>query len=68
MIDQLVWALTLLPFEITPSPSSAVHPAQSSGFAAAIVGGFVGLGILILMAVFVSKNPRRARPSMGRHD
>lgn len=68
MISQLVWALALLPFEITPSPSSFVHPPRSSGFAAAIVGGFFGLGILVLMAVFVSLKPRRARPPIGRHD
>lgn len=65
MID-IVTALVLLPFEVVP-PSAApsaggVYPQQGNGFAAYIVGGFFGLGILILATVLLSMKPKRVDP------
>lgn len=52
----LAW-VALVPLEgSSPAP---VYPAQSSGFAAWIVGGFFGLGILVLFMVWTSRRPRR---------
>ena len=58
----LIW--TLVPLDILPpsaSPDGAVYPQQSSGFAAYIVGGFFGLGILILVTIWISAKPKRPR-------
>jgi hypothetical protein len=41
----------------TPEPS--VYPEQGNGFAAYIVGGFLGLGILILFMIWTSRRPKR---------
>ena len=38
-----------------------VYPTQGSGFAAAIVGALVGLGLLVLVMVFISSKPKRRR-------
>ncbi len=52
----LVGLLGLLPFDASPQP---VYPSQGSGFAAYIVGGFFGLGILILFMIWTSRRPKR---------
>ena len=61
---QLLVGLILLDV-LPPSPSttgagSDVYPQASHGFAAYIVGGFVGLGVLILAMILLSLKPRRA--------
>ena len=56
----LIW--TLVPLDMlppSPSPGGAVYPQQSSGFAAYIVGGFFGLGILIVVTIWISAKPKR---------
>lgn len=60
-------ALTLLPLDVLPPTPSAtgvgpVFPQRGQGFAAYIVGGFFGLGILVLAMVLLGLKPRRARP------
>lgn len=42
--------------------SGAVYPQRSHGFAAYVVGGFIGLGILVLAMILLSLRPRRAQP------
>jgi hypothetical protein len=60
----LLW-VWLLPLGLIPldtpgnSPAPAVYPSQGSGFAHYIVGGFFGLGILILFMRWTSRRPRR---------
>lgn len=66
-------AVTLALLDILPptaSPGSPVYPQQSNGFAAYIVGGFFGLGILILVTIWISKKPKppRARREPGLND
>jgi hypothetical protein len=61
---QLLIELILLDV-LPPSPSatgagSDVYPQAAHGFAAYIVGGFVGLGVLILAMVLLSLKPKRA--------
>lgn len=51
--------LTLLPLDSDVSPAPMVYPSQSSGFAAWILGGFFGLGVLVLFAVWTSRRPKR---------
>lgn len=64
MLSFVVW-LSLLPLDLIPldTPGSSAAPqvyvSQSSGFADYIVGGFVGLGILILFMRWTSRRPKR---------
>ena len=64
MTEFLMAVLDLSPLDMLPdlptaTPTSAVYPRQSQGFAAYIVGGFFGLGILVLAMVLLSRRPRR---------
>ena len=55
----------LIPLDVLPpssAPSTAVHPQQSHGFAAYIIGGFIGLGVIILAMILLSIKPKRADP------
>lgn len=61
MIELLTGLLALIPLEVT-SPPVPVAPTRSHGFAAAILGGFFGLGIIVLAAILLSLKPRRAQP------
>lgn len=68
-MDLLLGLLTLLPLHVLPlelipldvpgASPKPVYPGQSSGFAAYIVGGFFGLGVLILFAIWTSRRPKR---------
>lgn len=55
----LAWVLGLLPLEVTEASPQPVYPEQGSGFAAYILGGFFGLGVLIAFAVWTSRRPKR---------
>ena len=49
----------------TPAPGasdSAVYPSSSQGFAAYLLGGFFGLGILMLAMFLLSLKPKRVDP------
>jgi hypothetical protein len=64
MMEFLMVVLDLSPLDVlpdlpTPTPTSAVYPRQSQGFAAYIVGGFIGLGILVLAMLLLNRRPRR---------
>jgi hypothetical protein len=60
--------LVLIPLDVLPpsaapsGPGSQVYPTRGQGFAAYIVGGFFGLGILILAMVLLGLKPKRAKP------
>jgi len=57
--------LILLPLDLLPlvlpgaTPGPLVYPDQGSGFASYIVGGFLGLGVLVLFARWTSRRPKR---------
>jgi len=58
----------VLPPAATPTgPRTEVYPRQGQGFAAYLVGGFFGLGVIILAMVLLSLKPRPANPDhLGR--
>jgi hypothetical protein len=66
--------LTLIPLDVLPPTATpttgsgtAVYPRQGQGFAAYVVGGFFGLGLIILAMVLLSLKPKRADPDhLGR--
>ena len=55
--------LDALPNQPSPTPPTAVYPRGSQGFAAYIIGGFIGLGILVLAMALLN----RGRKRQGRH-
>jgi hypothetical protein len=59
MIKGLVSFLWLLPLDIPPGTPDPVYPTRSNGFAAYIVVGLLAVGVLVLVAVWVSSKPRR---------
>jgi hypothetical protein len=62
--------LTLTPLDVllqqpTPISSPAVYPGKSHGFAAyVVIGGFIGLGILLLAMALLNRRPKRSRPDI----
>ena len=67
LADALEWASWtlvrvsgLVPLDVPgASPRPEVYATQGNGFASYIVGGFFGLGILVLFMVWTSRRPRR---------
>jgi len=51
--------LELLPLDVPGASPQPVYPGQNSGVAAYIVGGFFGLGVLVLFAIWTSRRPKR---------
>jgi len=61
-VELLVWFWSL-PLDTTPSAGAGkVYPAQGQGFAAYVIGGFFGVGILMLAMFLLSLKPKRAEP------
>ena len=63
-IQSVSWTLArltgLVPLDVPgASPRPEVYATQGNGFASYIVGGFFGLGILVLFMVWTSRRPRR---------
>ncbi|HEY6683912.1 MAG TPA: hypothetical protein VI030_13100 [Propionibacteriaceae bacterium] len=55
--------LDALPNQPSPTPPIAAYPRGSQGFAAYVIGGFMGLGILVLAMALLNRRPkRRGRP------
>lgn len=56
---------------LPPSPSttgsgSEVYPQAGNGFAAYLIGGFFGLGVIIVAMILLSLRPKRADPGGRR--
>jgi hypothetical protein len=41
------------------------HPQGGQGFAAYLLGGFLGLGVIVLVMILLSLKPKRADPRSG---
>jgi hypothetical protein len=62
MTEFVIFVLGLIPLDglpPSPTPSSAVYPRGAQGFAAYLIGGFFGLGILLLAMVLLNRRPKR---------
>jgi hypothetical protein len=62
--ELLIIALQLIPLDVladapSPTPPRAAYPRGSHGFAAYIIGGFIGLGILVLAMALLNRRPKR---------
>jgi hypothetical protein len=56
---------------LPPSPSttgsgSEVYPQAGNGFAAYLIGGFFGLGVIVVAMILLSLKPKRADPGGRR--
>ncbi|HYP45072.1 MAG TPA: hypothetical protein VEQ66_07755 [Propionibacteriaceae bacterium] len=58
LVGWLVGLWAALPLG-APSSPAPVYPTQGNGFASWIVGGFFGLGVLVLFAIWTSRRPKR---------
>jgi hypothetical protein len=66
---QLLAELVLLDV-VAPTPTSTgagseVYPQAGQGFAAYLLGGFLGLGVIVLAMILLSIKPKRADPRLG---
>jgi hypothetical protein len=62
MTEFVMVVLALIPPDALPSPTpspSAFSPRQGPGRGAYLLGGFIGLGILLLAMVLLRKGPKR---------
>ena len=60
VLDQLVFWLGSVPLDAWAA-RDAVYPSRGNGFAAAILGALVGLGVLIVVMIFISSKPKNRR-------
>jgi hypothetical protein len=70
VVDLLVGLVGLVPL-LAPaeSPPPVMPPDASSGFAyATLLGGFFGLGLLVLLWVLLNLKPKRQQPYSGPND
>jgi len=56
---------------LPPSPTmtgsgSEVYPQAGNGFAAYLIGGFFGLGVIVVAMILLSLKPKRAEPGGRR--
>ncbi len=69
VMELLVGLVGLIPLDLpTPTPTApggAVYPQQSHGFAASVLGGFAGLGILVVAMILLNLRPRRVDRDLG---
>ena len=49
------------PLDVVLQAREPVYPTRGNGFAAAVLGALVALGLLILMMMFISSKPRNRR-------
>ena len=54
--------LDVLPPTPTTGAGSEAFPQASHGFAAYLIGGFVGLGVIVVTMILLSLKPKRADP------
>lgn len=63
MHEFLTTLLVLVPLDATPGGQQPVSPAGTgNGFAAGILGGFFGLGLLMIAMWLICLRPKRVDP------
>ena len=62
ILAELILLDVLAPTPTSTGAGSPVYPQTSHGFAAYIVGGFLGLAVIVLVMILLSLKPKRARP------
>jgi len=67
MTELVIGLMTFVPLDVllqpsTPISSPAVYPRRNQGFAAYIIGGFIGLSILLVAMALLNRRPKRNKP------
>jgi hypothetical protein len=62
----LVLLDVLPPSPTTTGSGSEVYPQAGNGFAAYLIGGFFGLGVIVVAMILLSLKPKRADPGGRR--
>ena len=60
VLDVLALFMGSVPLDVFVA-REPVYPSRGNGFAAAILGALVGLGLLVLVMIFISSKPRNRR-------
>ncbi len=68
LLAELILLDVITPTPTTTGAGSQVYPQAGQGFAAYIVGGFFGLGVIVLTMILLSLQPKRADPRLGGLD
>ena len=63
---ELVLLDVLPPSPTTTGSGSEVYPQAGNGFAAYLIGGFFGLGVIVVAMILLSLKPKRADPGGRR--
>jgi hypothetical protein len=66
LLVELIVLDVVPPTPTVTGPGSEIYPQASHGFAAYIIGGFFGLGVLIVAMILISLKPKRADPEQKR--
>jgi hypothetical protein len=61
VVGCLLLLLNSVPLDIALPTREPVYPSRGNGFAAAILGAAVAMGVLILVMMFISSKPRNRR-------
>jgi hypothetical protein len=62
VVGGLVLLDVLAPSPTTTGAGADAYPQASQGFAAYLIGGFIGLGVIVVAMILLSLKPKRADP------
>ncbi len=65
LLAELILLDVIAPTPTTTGAGSQVYPQAGHGFVAYILGGFFGLGVILLTMILLSLKPKRADPRLG---
>jgi hypothetical protein len=65
LLAELILLDVVAPTPTSTGSGSEVYPQAGQGFAAYILGGFLGLGVIVLAMILLSLKPKRADPRLG---
>ena len=66
LLAELILLDVIAPTPTTTGAGPQVYPQAGHGFAAYILGGFLGLGVIVVAMILLSLQPKRVDPRLGR--
>ncbi len=65
LLAELILLAVGAPTPTSTGAGSEVYPQAGQGFAAYLLGGFLGLGVIVLAMILLSVKPKRVDPRLG---